>query len=98
MVWYRALVYLAHTAIGRKSPDVSFYIWAENIVDALKKFNTSRGIKKSRIPSIRELSKEEAKTLEARIIRNCSLTIAEVRQRGVYPLLTRAYHASYFRR
>lgn len=67
--WYKVICFIAHQGAGRLT-ETTNYVYAETALKAFEKHKEMRGVKRSRTPTIKLMSDEEAKDLEERIIEN----------------------------
>ena len=79
MKWYKLITSETHEGRGSKTDQV-IYMWANEPIDALNKFQGLRAVPRSKLPDIIPLSQAEESKLEEEIIhaRNWSVEKAKI--------------------
>ena len=90
--WYKVKVYRAHIGSGRRDTTTA-YIFADNILKVLDRYRTMPGVKrslaknKSLFPDIIQLSENDSRELERRIIEEGRIKLGTAKRTWYYDQL-----------
>lgn len=79
MGWYKVSSTATHRGAGT-SDETVLYLWADDAGKVFQRYRTLGGVRRNRIPNIREISQKEASKLEQVLIEARRLTIERARK------------------
>tara|TARA_Y100000310_G_scaffold323394_1_gene383667 strand:- start:283 stop:555 length:273 start_codon:yes stop_codon:yes gene_type:complete len=81
--WYRIDLFRGHVGAG-KAEEKIVYMFARDFNSVLQRYKSMPGVKRGKIPNIRELNAEEARSLEIKILEDSRINMLKAKKRWVY--------------